>query len=242
VKHEKKNDKGKERMKDVKPKEEVTVTRRPRKPPQSTGVVRQPPCTRCVKRKTTCYKQRGGNACVSCAKVKLRCDDFKGDVQQEEEVEKTKRADKTRKAPIKPEPSGMQDKRRALKGDIEMVDRKDDDDESLVETSSLQSSPVPKRRRLSEKSEGKRYDPAERKKADRRLSEKAEGKRADPAERKKADRRLWEEAEGKEAERPDRKKADKAEHKKAEAKKERPFLGILEHGNSKSERTLRIYF
>jgi hypothetical protein len=42
--------------------------------PENAGIVRTPPCQRCMKAKRTCYAKTGtGYACVSCAKVKMRC-------------------------------------------------------------------------------------------------------------------------------------------------------------------------
>jgi hypothetical protein len=39
----------------------------------TTGDIRNPPCKRCREKDLTCYSQEGGNACVSCAKIKIRC-------------------------------------------------------------------------------------------------------------------------------------------------------------------------
>ena len=65
--------KGKE--KEEAPKREETGTKRKRKPPQATGDVNDKPCKRCVEKNLTCFSQSGGNACLNCAKVKLKCED-----------------------------------------------------------------------------------------------------------------------------------------------------------------------
>jgi hypothetical protein len=44
-----------------------------RKPPQSTGQVRETTCQRCRRLKIACLDQAGGKACVSCAKIKVKC-------------------------------------------------------------------------------------------------------------------------------------------------------------------------
>jgi hypothetical protein len=54
--------------------DETSARKRDRKAPQATGNVRDPPCDRCEKRQTTCYSQVVGNACLGCAKMKLRCE------------------------------------------------------------------------------------------------------------------------------------------------------------------------
>lgn len=68
-----------------------------RRTPQPTGEVRPTTCNRCAARKIICYAQSGGLACVSCAKMKLKCDDTKEKaVKKEKEKAKTAEAKRAR--------------------------------------------------------------------------------------------------------------------------------------------------
>ena len=46
-----------------------------RKPPTLAGRLRKTPCQHCVRGGRQCLAQVGGWACVSCAKLKMRCVD-----------------------------------------------------------------------------------------------------------------------------------------------------------------------
>jgi hypothetical protein len=70
VKHE---NKGTRKRKQPVDKGPESGTKRRRKSPKPTGDIRNPPCKRCREKDLTCYSQEGGNACVSCAKIKIRC-------------------------------------------------------------------------------------------------------------------------------------------------------------------------
>ncbi|KAF8809690.1 hypothetical protein BYT27DRAFT_7254407 [Phlegmacium glaucopus] len=83
-----KRDKGKARMRDERPEEQgdsrgMQQERRPeskkRRPPQSTGQLRENTCRRCERLHLYCISQAGGKACVSCARVKMKCVDFGDD-------------------------------------------------------------------------------------------------------------------------------------------------------------------
>ena len=60
------------------------------KPPQSTGILREKPCKRCICLKTPCYNQVKGVVCVGCAVVKMKCDDIDGE-EKAQKLDKRKR-------------------------------------------------------------------------------------------------------------------------------------------------------
>ena len=98
VKHEKKADKGKSKMTDLVPKGDESGPKK-RKPPQSTGEIRDPPCGRCTMMKVECFTQMGGLACLMCAKRKLRCDDAKPKEEKKKSEPKPKKSKPSAKAP-----------------------------------------------------------------------------------------------------------------------------------------------
>jgi hypothetical protein len=63
--------KGKAKAKEVVPRVDV---KKERKPPQSAGEERDPPCKRCARLKKMCYNQIIGVSCMNCATLKLRCE------------------------------------------------------------------------------------------------------------------------------------------------------------------------
>ena len=63
---------------------------RARKPPQSTGILREKPCKHCIRLKTPCYNQVKGVVCVGCAVVKMKCDDIDGE-EKAQKLDKRKR-------------------------------------------------------------------------------------------------------------------------------------------------------
>jgi hypothetical protein len=70
VKHE---NKGTRKRRQPVDKGQESRTKRRQKLPQPIGDIRNPPCKRCRDKELTCYSQAGGNACVSCVKIKIRC-------------------------------------------------------------------------------------------------------------------------------------------------------------------------
>ena len=61
------NDKGKAK------KDTPKYDKRTRKQPESTGVLREKSCKRCVRLKKECVGQKEGSACYACAVVKMKC-------------------------------------------------------------------------------------------------------------------------------------------------------------------------
>ena len=100
--------KGKE--KEEVPKREETGTKRKRKSPQATGNVNDKPCKRCVEKNLTCFSQYGGNACLNCAKVKLKCEDG----QYKRQRRTMKPADEKKASAIPPKASAVRQKAPAI--------------------------------------------------------------------------------------------------------------------------------
>lgn len=99
VKHVAK-DKGKK--KEVVPKDE----KRGRKQPQSTGVLREKPCRRCIRLKMECYNQTVGKVCLGCARVKVKCYDVaEGEEGEEEENDKGEKKEKKPRAKRQTKPT-----------------------------------------------------------------------------------------------------------------------------------------
>jgi hypothetical protein len=69
----------------------------------STGELRDPFCKRCVRLRINCRAQVGGRACVDCAQVKMKCEDFGAYVGDETDVEKKGKASQA-KVKTLPEP------------------------------------------------------------------------------------------------------------------------------------------
>jgi hypothetical protein len=246
-----KKDKGKGKRKEVKPTEEVVVAKKVRKPPEPTGVVRNPPCGRCVDKKITCFKQRGGLACMDCATAKLKCIDFHGEERPGKKLRKKKEAIKQASA-VKPEPLGTQAKHRALNKprEVQKAGPKNAEDLSASDTGHREASPVPRRRKISGrvasdakrrvvsgKAEGKR---PERSEAcgfgvlDESAAESSSGESSPIAKRRKISGRVS----------PDPKRrivSGNAKGKRPERSEGRGF-GILERGKSKSNIKYNIYF
>ncbi|KAF8811077.1 hypothetical protein BYT27DRAFT_7253207, partial [Phlegmacium glaucopus] len=83
-----KRDKGKKRMRDERPEEEEGSRERQeawhqegkkRRPPRSTGQLRENTCRCCDRLLLNCLSQAGGKACVACAQVKMKCVDLGDD-------------------------------------------------------------------------------------------------------------------------------------------------------------------
>jgi hypothetical protein len=85
-------DKGKGKAKEDTQKDD----KRTRKQPESTGVVREKSCKRCVRLKKDCINQKEGLVCYTCAVVKMKCEE---PVEGEEITEKKTRATKLAKKP-----------------------------------------------------------------------------------------------------------------------------------------------
>ena len=75
VKHhhgrEGKPDEGKGKLKD-----EGFGGDRTRNPPKLMGRLREVKCKQCVEKEMVCYSQEVGKACISCAQLKLKCEDL----------------------------------------------------------------------------------------------------------------------------------------------------------------------
>jgi hypothetical protein len=181
--------------KDVVPKVDDAAGKKKRRPPQSTGVVCEPPCNCCESKNITCYTQTGGyTACLNCAKMKLRCNELA--VKKEEKQRPTKRSNVPKPKPLtstSPEPSAPKRKRSAptrptKSSKAEGKKRKYQDDDAISDSS---EEPRPQERtRKQEKRQ--RADVHHAMKADRDQAKMVDRDHAEMADRhtaQRADRR-----------------------------------------------------
>lgn len=154
--------KGKRKAINAVPKVEDTSSKKPRKQPQSSGELRDQPCKRCKKRKLTCYTQKGGNnACVNCARMKLRCEDVPD--AKESKTKRTKAVEPEKKTRLAKPKSSRRDTSPA---DMNLSDVKYADggiadkmeEDTYSASSSAPSAHKTKNRALSEKAKGKRAE------------------------------------------------------------------------------------
>jgi hypothetical protein len=137
-------------MKDMGHEREGAGGKRPRKPPQPTGELRDSPCDRCMKTNKPCYSQAGGHACLLCASLKLKCEvrSEKGRKAQERSATATKHLATTAKPPARSrkgqsvkEPSAIEPK-----CSKPPVPSKKDEEIIVLSSDDEDSAPVPKHR------------------------------------------------------------------------------------------------
>lgn len=91
-------------VKEVKKTKAVREDAGVRRPPTSTGRLRDPPCQRCNKKQIKCLEQAQARACMNCAKVKMKCVNL--DSTEKGKVEKgpapSKKKEKPAPKPKKP--------------------------------------------------------------------------------------------------------------------------------------------